>query len=85
MDQAFWYIIDYGIATEKSYPIRSVSTCKYVLNMRFTGIGSCARVPMGNYSKLMSAIVQQPVSIALNLSPDMAGYSSGVYNGQCTT
>ncbi len=85
MDQAFWYIIDNGIATQKSYPDRSVSTCRYVRNMRFTGIDRCARVPSGNYSKIISAIVQQPVSVALDFSHEMGLYSGGIFDGSCTT
>lgn len=87
MDQAFWYIIDNGIATEKSYPFRAdnkTGKCVYVLNMKYTGFGRCASIPSGNYSKLVSAILQQPVSTAIDFSPDMISYSQGVYNGNCT-
>ena len=84
MDQAYWYIIDYGIATEADYQDRQPVTCKYVSNMKFTGFTQCARIPSGNYSKLVSAIVQSPVSIALNFSPDMIDYKGGIYDGNCT-
>lgn len=84
MDQAFWYMIDSGVATAKSYSDREVSTCRYVQNMKFTGFARCARVPSGNYSKLISAVVQQPVSVALDFSQDMALYSGGIFDGKCT-
>jgi hypothetical protein len=39
MDQAFWYLMDYGIATAKTYPETpdTNGTCRYVKNMKFTG------------------------------------------------
>lgn len=86
MDQAFAYIIDEGIALDKSYPVRDPpQKCKYVLNMKFTTISKCARVPSRSYSKLLSAIVQQPVSVALDFNPDMQFYKSGIYTGKCTS
>ena len=85
MDQAFWYMIDNGIATDTEYrdelPLKS---CKYKPNMKFTGFTQCARIPSGNYSKLISAVVQSPVSVALNFSPDMIAYKGGIYDGNCT-
>jgi cathepsin L len=86
MDQAFWYIIDKGIATNKTYPPSSNSTkCKYVLNMKYTGFSKCARIPKGSYSKLLSAIVQQPVSVALNQVADMRDFKGGIYDDKCTS
>lgn len=85
MDQAFWYIIDNGIAQSSSYPERDLSKCKYVMNMKYTGISRCARVPSRSYSKLLSAIVQQPVSVAVDLNSDMALYKKGIYTGKCTS
>ena len=52
--------------------------------MKFTGFSQCARIPSGNYSKLISAVVQSPVSVALNFSPDMIAYKGGIYDGNCT-
>lgn len=88
MDQAFWYIIDNGITTNNSYPLkgnRILQPCHYVLNMKFTSFSQCAKVPSGSYSKLLSAIVQQPVSVAVNLHEDMKSYNGGIYDGNCTS
>jgi len=52
--------------------------------MKFTSFSQCARVPSGSYSKLLSAIVQQPVSVAVNLHEDMKGFKDGIYDGNCT-
>lgn len=52
MDQAFWYIVDNGLATSKSYPLTNptkANTCNYTKNMRATSISKCADVPSGNY------------------------------------
>lgn len=53
--------------------------------MKFTGFSKCARIPSRSYSKLLSAIVQQPVSVALDMNPEMAFYKSGLYDGKCTS
>lgn len=53
--------------------------------MKFTSFSRCARVPSRNYSKLLSAIVQQPVSVGLNQPEDMLNYGGGVYDGDCTS
>ncbi len=52
MDQAFWYIIDNGLATTKSYPTKNTTdpqTCKYTKTMKATSFSKCADVPEGNY------------------------------------
>ncbi len=85
MDQAFQYMIDNGVATSKSYPEQSVGKCRYSLNMKFTGFAKCARVPSKSYSKLLSAVVQQPVSVAIDLNYEMQFYHSGIYSGKCTS
>jgi len=53
--------------------------------MKFTGFKQCARISSGNHSKLISAIIQQPVSVALDFSQDMKFYSGGIYDGACST
>lgn len=52
--------------------------------MKVATFDQCARVPSGSYSKLLSAIVQQPVSVVVNLQEDMKAFKSGVYDGPCT-
>jgi hypothetical protein len=53
MDQVFWYIIDNGLATNKSYPLSkpniTENPCNYTKNMRATSVSKCADVPSGNY------------------------------------
>lgn len=84
MDQAYWYVIDQGLATEKSYPyVGEVQKCKYTQAQRVASISRCAQVPPQNYNKLLSAIVQQPVSVAV-ASEDFMLYERGVYSGTCS-
>lgn len=83
MDQAFWYIIDNGLATSKSYPLRDDTTkqsCKYTKTMKATSFTKCADVPSGNYTKLLSAVIQQPTSVAIDAS-GMQLYNDGIFDG----
>lgn len=69
MDQVFWYIIDNGLATSKTYPIKTTANkCIYTKSMKATSINKCADIPSGNYSKLQSAVIQQPASVAIDAS-----------------
>ena len=70
MDQTFQYMIDREVAAQKSYPddIRPVGKCRYTLNMTFTdslNAQGYLRDRIESYS-LLSAIVQQPVSVAVD-------------------
>ena len=50
MDQAYWYIIDNGLATSKSYPSKNDTLkCTYTKAMKATSFSKCADVPTGNY------------------------------------
>lgn len=69
MDQAFWYIIDNGLATTKTYPLKNTTNkCTFTKSMKATSISKCADIPSGNYSKLQSAVIQQPASVAIDAS-----------------
>ena len=53
--------------------------------MKITQIAKCARVPYGNFTKLRSAVVQQPTSVAIDAEHfDFQFYSEGIYDGNCT-
>lgn len=79
MEQAFWYVIDHGIATNQTYPYTGSSGhCTYSLTQKYAKIGRCARVPEKNYSKLLSATVQQPVAVAVD-SASFYLYSHGIF------
>jgi hypothetical protein len=85
MTQAFWYIIDNGIATSKAYPDKNTTTpqkCVYTKSMKVASFARCADVPSESYIKLQSAVIQQPTAVAIDAS-ELQLYKSGVYNGKC--
>ena len=67
MEQAYWYAIDKGLSTDKAYPVTpTAKACKYSQAMKSVSVGGCASVPSGKYEKLLSAVVQQVVSVAVD-------------------
>lgn len=85
MDQAYWYVIDYGMASEKVYPYTGQNqTCRYSQSQKIVKLGRCAKVPTKIYSKLISAVVQQPVSVAVASTKFML-YQRGIFDSECST
>ena len=83
MEQAYWYVIDHGLSTNKSYPfVNKEQKCKYTPSMKSISIKSCASVPSKSYEKLLSAVIQQPVTVAVDSEKFML-YEKGVYTGDC--
>jgi hypothetical protein len=69
MTQAFWYIIDNGIATNKAYPDKNTTApqkCVYTKSMKVASFTRCADVPSESYVKLQSAVIQQPTAVAID-------------------
>jgi hypothetical protein len=48
--------------------------------------GECATVPSGDFDKLQSAVIQQPVAAAVSATsdPKWKFYKEGIYDGPCT-
>ena len=66
MDQGIWYIMDNGIATDDQYAYAGkASKCQYKPSMQIYKVKDCAEVTPENYSKLISAVNQQPVAVAV--------------------
>ena len=87
MDYAFQYIIDNGgIATEASYPYTAVDgTCNKKVKSVAT-IASFVDVTVNSDQALMTAIAQQPVSVAVEADQNsFQFYSGGVMTGACGT
>jgi len=86
MDYGFQYIIDNkGIGSEASYPYTAQDgTCKKVPSVAtITGFKD---VPTNSELALMTAIVQQPVSVAVEADQAIfQSYQSGVVTGACGT
>jgi len=92
MDNAFtWVQSNGGITTEDQYPYTSGTTstsgtCQktgYTVNSKAAPTGY-TDVTAGSVSALMSAVAQQPVSIAIQANQaSFQSYSGGVLTGRC--
>jgi C1A family cysteine protease len=84
MDYGFQYIIaNGGIGSETSYPYTAADgTCKTVPSV--ATITSFTDVPSGSDTALMTAIVQQPISIAVEADQNsFQFYTAGVMTAAC--
>jgi len=92
MDDAFTYVKNNGgLTTEDQYPYTSGTTGKtgtcvtsgYTINSNVAP-ASYTDVAHNSVDALMSAVVQQPVSIAIQANqPAFQSYKSGVLTGRC--
>jgi len=89
MDYGFQYIIDNkGICTEASYPYDAKDgTCKSkTCTKSGVTVSGFTDVPTNSETALMTAIVKQPVSIAVEADQaSFQSYNSGVMVGACGT
>ncbi|XP_042022640.1 senescence-specific cysteine protease SAG39-like [Salvia splendens] len=89
MDDAFQYIIsNKGLTTESNYPYQGVDgTCNSKKESSDAAkISGYEDVPSNRESALLKAVVNQPVSVAIDASgSDFQFYSSGVFTGECGT
>jgi cathepsin L len=93
MDNAFtWTKSNGGLCTESGYPYTSGSTGQkgtcYTTCSKNTGVApkSFTDVAKNSDSALMTALVQQPVSVAIQANqPAFQLYKSGVLTGSCGT
>jgi len=86
MDYGFAYIIkNKGIGSEASYPYTATDgTCKKVPSV--STISSFTDVQTGSETALMTAIVQQPISVAVEADQDSFQlYTGGVMSKACGT
>lgn len=87
MDYGFQYVIDNrGLGSEVAYPYTATgpNACKKVASI--AKISSFTDVPTNSELALMTAIAQQPVSVAVEADQDsFQFYSSGVMTKACGT
>jgi len=86
MDYGFAYIIkNKGIGSEASYPYHATDgTCKKVPSV--STISAFTDVQTGSETALMTAIVQQPISVAVEADQDSFQlYTGGVMSKACGT
>jgi len=87
MDDAFQYIIDNkGICSEASYPYTAQDgTCKKTCT-KIATISKFTDVPQNSETALLTAIVQQPISVAVEADQNsFQQYSTGVMTAACGT
>lgn len=87
MDDAYKYIIDHKVATEKAYPYRAIDQKCSKRNRKKSGrvaVASFSYVQAG-VNGLTKAAAKQVVSVAIEVQDDFMDYSSGVYtnNANC--
>eukprot|EP01028_Stygiella_incarcerata_P007393 TRINITY_DN3067_c0_g1_i1.p1 TRINITY_DN3067_c0_g1~~TRINITY_DN3067_c0_g1_i1.p1 ORF type:complete len:323 (-),score=60.21 TRINITY_DN3067_c0_g1_i1:147-1115(-) len=83
MDNAFDFIVkNGGIDTEECYPYEARDdTCRFKSSCIGATISSHADVPKNDDNAMMSAVSQQPVSIAIYAAGStFQGYSGGIYD-----
>jgi len=89
MDYGFQYIINnHGITSENNYPYTAQDeTCNHQKASNiFATISKFADVPTNSETALMTAIAQQPVSVAIEADQDSFQlYSGGVMTKACGT
>ncbi len=89
MDDAFQYIIkNKGITTESAYPYTATgpNTCEAKGKPVAATISGFTDVPANSETALMTAIVQQPVSVAVEADQSVFQfYSGGVMTSSCGT
>jgi len=83
MDEAFSYIMKNGLTTEAAYPYTGTDgTCSKVASS--VKISGYKDVPANSQLALMTAIAQQPVSVAVEADQEVFQfYSSGVMTASC--
>lgn len=89
MDYAFEYIIkNKGITTEEAYPYTATgpNTCEAAGKPVAATISKYVDVPVNSETALMTAIAQQPVSVAVEADQSVFQfYSGGVMDSACGT
>jgi C1A family cysteine protease len=87
MTQAFGWVVQNGLCTEKSYPYQAKNgQCRQSSCSPVDFIKGYANVPSNNQLALKQAVAKQPIAVAIEA--DQQGfqfYSSGVFTGSCGT
>lgn len=85
MDQGFWYVIDNGITLAENYPYSAKkSKCIYKSSMKYFRVTECVEVHPRNYSKLITAVLEAPVAVAVDATT-FRFYNDGVFDRSCDT
>ena len=88
MDDAFQYVVSNGLTTESAYPYTATGPNTCVANGKpvAAALTGFKDVPTGSEVALMTAIAEQPVSVAVEADQSVFQfYSSGVLTAACGT
>jgi KDEL-tailed cysteine endopeptidase len=86
MDDAFQYVIANGLTTDAAYPYSATgpNACKAGKPIVVRALGFTDVVP-NSETALLSALTEQPVSVAVEAEGSFQFYSSGVMTASCGT
>jgi len=81
MDNAFRYVIDYGITLGSSYPYqqKTGSSCQYSRRMSLYSIKS-SKIIYGDCSALVQTLGVRPVTVVVSVDINFLFYRTGVLN-----
>lgn len=88
MDYAFQYVVANGLTTEAAYPYTATgpNACKAKGHPVAVKVSGFTDVPTNSQLALMTAVVQQPVAVAIEADENaFQFYSSGVLTKPCGT
>jgi C1A family cysteine protease len=88
MDYGFQYVVANGLTSEAAYPYTATgpNTCNSAGLPVFAKLHGFKDVPVNSETALMAALVQQPVSVAVEADQDtFQFYSKGVMTKTCGT
>ena len=88
MDQAFQYVMENGLSTDELYPYTATgpNTCLAANVTSVVRVKSFKDVPTNSETALMTAVVEQPVAVAVEADQgSFQFYSSGVMTKACGT
>ena len=88
MDDAFQYVIENGLTTEVAYPYTATgpNACKAAGKAKVVTASGFTDVVPNSETALMSALTEQPVSVAVEADQgSFQFYSSGVMTASCGT
>ncbi|CAG9330557.1 unnamed protein product [Blepharisma stoltei] len=88
MDNAFKFIVDYGINSEANYPYTaSDGKCNWFkVGQSSCNISGYSNVTPNNVAQLQAAVAQQPISVAVEADQDAWQlYKGGIVSSNCGT
>jgi C1A family cysteine protease len=88
MDDAFQYVVENGLTTDEAYPYTATgpNSCKASGKAKVVSATGFTDVVPNSETALMSAITEQPVSVAVEADQNsFQFYSSGVMTAACGT